>query len=130
MTASYQAELPQGSEQALPSRKTATLRQAEMALQLAPGPTSNQEHFFFESRGKGEDRSRQNGLPTMVCKLPHVGKTINRNRGNRNFRDGGEPDLLRLQQFAPFGTAFLESRKGSGAWAVKRNGTWPASIGG
>jgi hypothetical protein len=128
MTASYQAEPPQGSEQALPFRKTATLRQAEMALQLAPGPTSNQEHFFFESRGKGEDRSRQNGLPTMVCKLPHVGKTINRNRGNRNFRDGGEPDLLRLQQLRRSELLFF--RKGSGAWAVKRNGTWPASIGG
>jgi len=114
MTASYQAEQPQGSEQGLPLRKNSLSSAAEMALQLAPGPTSNQEHFFFESRGKREDWSRQNGLPTMVCKLPYVAKTINRNRRDRNLRDGGEPDLVSLQQLHRAELLSLKGRRAQG----------------
>jgi hypothetical protein len=126
MTASYQAEQSQGAEQSLPFRKNSHSSAAEMALQLAPGVPATKSTSLLNPEGKREDRSRQNGLPTIVCKLPHVGKTINRNRGNRNFRDGGgRPDLRSLQQVAPFGTAFLERQKGSGALSVKRNRTWP-----
>jgi hypothetical protein len=129
MTASYPGEQSQGSEQSLPFRKNSH-SSAEMALQLAPGQPATKSTSFLNPEGKREDGSRRNGLPTMVCKLPHVGKTINRNRGNRNFRDGREPDLLSLQQGRRSELLSLKGRKAQGGIASEERRTWPASLGG
>jgi hypothetical protein len=129
MTASYQAEQSQGSEQSLPFRKNSHSSAAEMALQLAPGLPATKSTSFLNPEGKGEDRGR-NDWPAMVCKLPHVGKTINRNRWNWSFRDGGEPDLLSLPQGRRSELLSLKGRRAQGHLSGKRNRTWPAALGG